>query len=404
MMKILYVTHTCYLDDSNGAAVASRALMKALARDGSLVEVVCGAMLNTNDGVDPARWLASRGHDSREYLLAPSRSGHPGHGGTRFLSLTNDGIPVSIHVGYPTVLHHPSPEETDGFLRLLGAVIGAFGPDFVVGYGGSAISLGTFSLAKNHNIHTIFLLYNFSYDNMYPFSNVDVVVVPSECSANYYYRTLGMRCRVIPCTVEPSRFVAIGADRPRDYVLFVNPSYKKCVYVFVRIAHELGRMRPDIKFLVIEGRGTESTLVNCGLDLLEFGNVFLMDHPRDPKEFWAVSKICLMPSLWWESQGLVAVEAMSNGVPVLASDRGALPETIGRGGFVLPLPDRLTANTRELPTVDEVGPWIETILRLWDDDSYYRSASDAALLESRDWTGDRSLRLFTGVMAELMSK
>ena len=37
----------------------------------------------------------------------------------------------------------------------------------------------------------------------------------------------------------------------------------------------------------------------------------------------------LVPSLWRESLGRVPMEAMANGIPVLASDRGALPETLG---------------------------------------------------------------------------
>jgi hypothetical protein len=41
--RVLYITQGCYLDDSNGAAVASRAVMEALARQGFGTEVVSGA-------------------------------------------------------------------------------------------------------------------------------------------------------------------------------------------------------------------------------------------------------------------------------------------------------------------------------------------------------------------------
>ena len=44
-----------------------------------------------------------------------------------------------------------------------------------------------------------------------------------------------------------------------------------------------------------------------------------------------------MPSLWLESFGLVAAEAMLNGIPVLASNRGGLPETIGTTALTLAL-------------------------------------------------------------------
>ena len=41
-----------------------------------------------------------------------------------------------------------------------------------------------------------------------------------------------------------------------------------------------------------------------------------------------VTKIMLVPSLFLESFGRVAAEAMINGIPVIASNRGALPEVL----------------------------------------------------------------------------
>ena len=137
---------------------------------------------------------------------------------------------------------------------------------------------------------------------------------------------------------------------------FVNPTPAKGAYAFARIADELGRRRPDIPILVVEGRGDERTLAGCGLDLKSRGTVHLLEHTPDPRDFWSRSRVCLLPSLNWENQPLVAVEAMINGVPVVASDRGGTPECLGRAGVVLPLPDHLTASTRLLPTPEEVEP------------------------------------------------
>ena len=49
----------------------------------------------------------------------------------------------------------------------------------------------------------------------------------------------------------------------------------------------------------------------------------------------------VMPSRW-EAFGLVAIEAMRAGVPVIASNRGALPEIVGHGigGYIFDLDDR----------------------------------------------------------------
>ena len=46
--------------------------------------------------------------------------------------------------------------------------------------------------------------------------------------------------------------------------------------------------------------------------------------------------VVLIPSLY-EGFGRVAAEALTLGIPVIASDRGALPEVIGQAGQCLPL-------------------------------------------------------------------
>ncbi|MBX6315174.1 MAG: hypothetical protein IRY99_20030, partial [Isosphaeraceae bacterium] len=59
--RVLFTTHACYLDDSNGAAVSSRDLMQMLARHGFAVEVLCGAQFDLDQEIDLAAWLAGCG-------------------------------------------------------------------------------------------------------------------------------------------------------------------------------------------------------------------------------------------------------------------------------------------------------------------------------------------------------
>ncbi len=129
---------------------------------------------------------------------------------------------------------------------------------------------------------------------------------------------------------------ATGAER--RFVTFVNPVLEKGVCPFVRIAQELGRRRPEIPFLVVESRGDRRTLSALGLGRDGAVNVQFLPNTNDPREFYAWTRIIVMPSLWWENQPLVAIEAMINGIPVIGSDRGGIPEALGECGFVLPLP------------------------------------------------------------------
>src|SRR5262245_43428279 len=199
--------------------------------------------------------------------------------------------------------------------------------------------------------------------------DVDAVLVPSRFAAEHYRETLGLECTVLPNLIDWER--ARAPERRPTYVVFVNPTVEKGVAVFARIADELGRRRPDIPFLVVEGKGTEADVAACGLELRAHGNVFFHEHTHDPRRFWRHARIVLLPSLFLENQPLVAIEAMINGVPVVGSDRGGVPETLGKAGSVLPIPERLTPLSSDLPTADEVAPWMEAIVRLWDSPEIY---------------------------------
>ncbi len=58
--RVLFVSFASYLDDASGAAIASRAMMEALARRSFLVEVLCGPILELGREIDLPAALADR--------------------------------------------------------------------------------------------------------------------------------------------------------------------------------------------------------------------------------------------------------------------------------------------------------------------------------------------------------
>lgn len=388
--RILFVTRHCYLDDSNGAAVSSREVINLLTGQGFNVEVLSSTMLDLAIEIDPISWLAGRGWNveamADQFSWALDARGihaaSPPH-----LRLEAYGVPVTLHLGPSTRPHVPDDTECAEFLSLFETVANRLQPDVVVGYGGDRVQRRIFADARSHGVATVFLLHNCKYKSLHAFAGIDGIVAPSHYAAQYYRDTLGLDVTVLPHPVDRER-IRVKDSEPR-YVTFVNPTVEKGVFAFVRIADELGRRRPDIPLLVVESLGTEAIVVGCGIDLRTNLNVHIMNHTPDPRQFYRVSRAVLMPSLVPETFGRVAAEAMCNGIPVLASDRGALPETLGDSGILLPLPTRLTPAMRTLPTAEEVEPWIEAIIRLWDDAGFAEDLHRRALYEAERWTVNR---------------
>jgi glycosyltransferase involved in cell wall biosynthesis len=79
-----------------------------------------------------------------------------------------------------------------------------------------------------------------------------------------------------------------------------------------------------------------------------------------PADYFALTRILVVPSVWEEPFGRVAAEAMINAIPPLVGDRGSLPHVVGGdfseggGGRVLPIPDWMTFKTTKLPSEQEV--------------------------------------------------
>ncbi len=105
-----------------------------------------------------------------------------------------------------------------------------------------------------------------------------------------------------------------------------------------------------------------------------------------------LTRLLVVPSVFPEPFGRVAAEAMINGIPALVSDRGALPETVGDGGIVLPLPAWMQPGDRRIPAAEEVRPWFDAVVRLWDDRAAYNRVAAKARTAAHRLYDETSLR------------
>ncbi len=177
----------------------------------------------------------------------------------------------------------------------------------------------------------------------------------------------------------------VAPSESRAFVTFVNPSPHKGVLLFARLADMLGSRRPDIPILVVQsGHSGGSLNAIPGVDFSRYPQIMAAPPVPSPADYFALTRILVVPSVWEEPFGRVAAEAMINAIPPLVSNRGSLPHVVGGdfseggGGRVLPIPDWMTFKTTKLPSEQEVEPWYEAVCTLWDDPALYHSVASRA--------------------------
>jgi glycosyltransferase involved in cell wall biosynthesis len=169
----------------------------------------------------------------------------------------------------------------------------------------------------------------------------------------------GVAAAVVPPIVEPAED---AEDAPRDRVLFVNPIPEKGC----EIAFALMRELRHVPFIVLESWPLPDAWRSyCLTRVAAFGNVDWRTPTDDMNAVWQRTRAVLMPSIAEETWGRVAGEAQARGIPVIASTRGALADTVGPGGLLLDVHGPLDA-------------WIGAVERLASDDRLHRRLAEAA--------------------------
>lgn len=379
--KLLFACTGNYLDPSNGASIASREMLVALTERGWDVHTFCGHQLDIQRNLELSQLLSDRGITDVTEIHCQ---------GVENYSLYHfmDGAIRSTHF-LPENRTTPYPKQLAClFLSLMQKTIRSIEPEVVVTYGGREFGYAMLTLSRLEGAKVVTTIHNCAYSNKEYFDGSNLIVVPSEFSVKFYADRVGIQSKAIPPFLNRSASTWSENRHLREFVTFINPDTNKGICWMIRVLKVMNEMRPDIKFLFVEGRAGTGFLKQIGHLLKNIDNLYWMQNTTNPKDYYERSKIVIVPSFWNETFGRVPVEAMLNGIPVIASDRGSLPEVVGNDGILLNIPAQYTPETMTIPTNQEVMPWVNAIIKLWDDRRFYEQLSNQGRLRAKRWEYD----------------
>lgn len=191
------------------------------------------------------------------------------------------------------------------------------------------------------------------------------------------------RVSVVTNVVDPELFAPTGPSDPRaraDILFIGRLAQEKGLETLIRALPGLLREVPDATLTVVgpASGGTErGGYERRCRDLVEQANLtdrvrFVGPVPNRELPAWIrASRMLAVPSVWGEPCGVVVLEALACGVPVIGSRVGGIPELLG------------DARTGRLCEAGDVDAWSRALAEVW---------RDVGLREQCAVQGPRSIR------------
>jgi glycosyltransferase involved in cell wall biosynthesis len=136
--------------------------------------------------------------------------------------------------------------------------------------------------------------------------------------------------------------------------------------------------------------------------LSRYTNIETIDTVRDIDEVLGRARMLLMPSIWYEGFGLIVMEAMLRGLPVVSSDSGGLMEAKEGTGYVIPVHpiERYEPvfdenhMPRPVHAAQDVAPWVEAVKILAFDEVAHRAEAERSLAAAEKFVSGLRLEAF----------
>jgi glycosyltransferase involved in cell wall biosynthesis len=387
VVRFLLINNHCISDPTAGVTQSLRTIMEWLADEGHACHILTTARFENPVTFTLEDHLTQLGIDLRRFPLeagASNRSGKkPRIADRPVVRYAVKDVPVTLLQTRHNDESRPDRREAAQFLAMFDQLLRDFAPDQLIACNAHPMIREAMARARQRDVTTAFAVRGFGYYEPRYFEAVDHVFTCSQYLSDVYRDKVGLRSTPIEPPIDwPS---VVAPTESRAFVTFVHPAPHKGLLLFARLADMLGSRRPDIPILVVQSGQSGGSLNDIpGLDFGRYPQIMAAPPVPRPADYFALTRILLVPSVWEEPFGRVAAEAMVNGIPPLVGNRGALPHVIGGdftdggAGRVLPIPDWMTYRMMRLPSEEEIEPWYQAVCSLWDDAALYQSMSARA--------------------------
>lgn len=196
-------------------------------------------------------------------------------------------------------------------------------------------------------------------------------------------------------------FLKLGR-RSNQYVLMVNP----CEVKGISIVLGLAKLMPSVSFAVVPSWGTTSSDLNR---LKEFKNISIWKSTSNLDDLFEDVSILLVPSIWEEGFGMIVIDALARGVPVISSNLGGLPEAkLGTGYQIHVNPVKAYLNELDergfpkiMPPFQDLIPWVNSINDLLNSEALYEKESVSSRINAKKFIESLSIQPLLDYLHEL---